>query len=111
MNQKVSTWFGALSNVKGVYLITDTDSGEHYVGSTVGNDGIWQRWSTYVANGHGGNKLIKKLLKEKGIEHINNFQYSILEIADSHASDDYIRKRETHWKNALKTKDYGLNAN
>lgn len=111
INQRVSTWFGALANVKGVYLITDTESGDHYIGSAVGGSGIWQRWCDYVESGHGGNKLLIKLLKEKGQEHTKNFQYSILEIADSHASDDNIRSREAHWKKALKTKDFGLNAN
>jgi len=111
IRQSESTWLGALSNVKGVYLITDTKSGDHYVGSAIGGSGIWQRWCDYIKTGHGGNKLLVNLLKDKGIEYTSNFQYSVLEIADSNASDDYIRGRESHWKKALRSKDFGLNAN
>jgi len=111
IKQRVDTWYGALSNVKGIYLITDTLAGDHYVGSAIGNDGIWQRWCNYVKSGHGGNKLLIQLLKTNGKAYCKNFQFSILEIADSHASDDFIRARESHWKKSLKTKDFGLNAN
>jgi hypothetical protein len=34
---------------------------------------------------------------------------SVLEIADTHASDDDILARESYWMNALKTREYGLN--
>jgi len=111
VNQKVDTWYGALCNVKGVYLITDTKAGDHYVGSAVGGSGIWQRWCDYVDTGHGGNKLLSRLLKQESSDYKKNFQYSILEIADTHASDEYIRGRESHWKNVLRSKDFGLNAN
>ena len=38
-----------------------------------------------------------------------NFQYSILEIADTHASDEDILKREAYWMDALKTRKFGMN--
>lgn len=40
-----------------------------------------------------------------------NFQYSILEIADSKASDEYIINREKWWKEALLSKKFGYNSN
>lgn len=111
IGQNVQTWHGALSNVKGVYLITDNSCGKQYVGSATGSDGIWQRWSNYVKNGHGGNKELRDLLKGKGSGHKTNFQYAILEIADTHSTDDQIRSRETYWKKVLRTREFGYNSN
>ena len=110
INQNIQTWYGALSNVKGVYLITDSLTGKLYVGSATGDSGIWQRWSDYVSNGHGNNKELKALLKAKGHNYKTNFQYAILEIADSHSSDDYILQRESYWKDVFKTREFGYNS-
>ena len=107
INQNIQSWYGALSNIKGVYLITDNQTGKLYVGKATGNSGIWQRWADYVNNGHGGNEDLRALLESKGVEYRLNFQYAILEIADSHASDDYILQREAYWKNILKTREFG----
>jgi len=111
MEQRVQSWHGALSNVKGVYLITDRSTGKLYVGSAIGNLGIWERWSSYVCNGHGGNEELKKMLVDLGSNHCQHFQFTVLEIADTHASDDYILSRESHWKNILMSRTFGLNAN
>jgi len=51
------------------------------------------------------------LLKENGSEHASGFQYSILEIADTHASDQDVIDREVHWKNVLDSRLHGLNGN
>ena len=107
--QRIASWYGALANIKGIYLITDTSTGKHYVGKASGKSGIWTRWCSYATNGHGGNKELKGLLKKEGLQHMASFQYSILEIADSHASDEDILVRESYWMNALKTREYGLN--
>jgi len=109
--QKIASWHGALASVKGVYLVTDTSTGNHYVGKAAGDEGIWKRWNSYADNGHGGNKGLKKVLKEKGPEHKAHFQYSILEIADTHASDQDVIAREAHWKNVLRSRGFGLNEN
>lgn len=103
------TWRGALSNVAGVYLISDTDTGKFYVGSATGAGGLWQRWCEYAANGHGGNRDLKALMKEKGSR--ANLQYSVLEIADTHTSEKEILARESHWKEVLLTRLHGLNSN
>lgn len=107
--QKIASWYGALANVKGVYLITDTTSGKHYVGKASGEVGIWQRWCSYANNGHGGNKELKEVLKEKGTDYVKNFQYSILEIADSHSSEKDILARESYWMSVLRSREFGLN--
>lgn len=109
--QEVPSWYGALSNVCGIYLITDTANGKLYVGSATGGTGIWQRWCSYVSNGHGGNRDLKLVLKENGSGHKLNFQYSILEIADTHSTEKQIRKRETFWKDVLCSKVHGYNGN
>jgi len=111
IRQQISSWKAALSHVAGVYLITDTSDGRLYVGSATGKEGLWSRWSAYSKNGHGGNKELKALLNEKGSEHANGFQYSILEIADTHASDQDVIDREVHWKNVLDSRQHGLNGN
>ena len=105
------SWRTALSNVLGVYLISDTKSGKLYVGSASGEEGIWQRWSDYADNGHGGNDELKKLIADKGPEYAKNFCYSILEIIDVYASPDEIHRRESHWKDILMSRTHGWNRN
>ena len=105
------SWKTALMNVAGIYLVTDTSTGKMYVGSAYGGDGIWQRWTAYAINGHGGNKELRTLLHEKQVDHAVHFQFSLLEICDLHSSDDYVISREVHWKNVLKTREFGLNQN
>lgn len=110
VSQEVESWKGALSNVGGVYLITDTTTGKCYVGSATGDGGIWQRWADYANSGHGGNAKLQKLL-DVDCEYCNNFQFAILEIADTHTSVEDILRRESHWKNVLCTREHGYNAN
>jgi hypothetical protein len=111
VDQQEQTWKSALSNVKGTYLIVDTSNGKMYVGSATADGGIWQRWESYVNTGHGGNDRLKELLQTNGIEYANNFQYVVLEIADSHSTRDFIVSRETYWKQALLSRQFGYNSN
>ncbi len=105
------SWYSALSNVGGVYVITDNTSGKHYVGSAYGGLGIWNRWTVYAKNGHGGNVELQQLLVQRGADHADHFQFSILEVCDRDASDDFIIGRESHWKTVLRTREHGLNSN
>lgn len=111
VSQCISSWKGALSNVSGVYLITDTKTGKLYVGSATGEGGIWQRWSEYAENGHGCNRELVAALSQQGKEYSDNFQYSILEIADTHASANDVLARESYWKDVLCSREHGYNAN
>lgn len=111
INQNIQSWRGALTKIKGVYLLTDTASGKLYIGSATGNYGIWDRWSSYLNNGHGGNKELKVLLHDNGDDYKNYFQFSILEIADFHVSDEYIIERENYWKDVLQSRKFGYNSN
>ena len=102
-------WKTALENQKAVYLIVDTKTGKKYVGSAYGNNMLLGRWRNYIANGHGGNKLLKPL----DFEYIKeNFKYSILEIFKSSVDDEIIRNRESFWTEVLLTRgEFGYNDN
>lgn len=106
-------WIAALENQKAVYLITDTGSGKQYVGSAYGENGmLLQRWTNYVNDGHGGNKLLKEVVAESGIEYIAQyFQYAILENYNARVEKHIILERESWWKETLGSRAFGLNAN
>lgn len=106
-----SSWKTALSNLKGVYLISDTLTGKLYVGSAYGEDAFWNRWADYSKDGHGGNKDLKRVISEKGIEYAANFQYSILETRSKNVEDNEIIKRESYWKDLLLSREFGYNMN
>lgn len=110
---KFKNWQTALENQKAVYLITDTATNKRYVGSAYGDTMLLGRWRNYAENGHGGNKELKALVEENGLEYVkNNFRYSILDIYKSTTDDETIIARESWWKNILLTRgDYGYNAN
>lgn len=111
IGQDLATWKAALSNTKGVYLITDRQTGRLYVGSATGDMKIWQRWTDYAKDGHGGNKKLKDIILQNGEPYKYNFQYSILETFGARVSDEYIRERESFWKEVLCSKLHGYNDN
>lgn len=106
-------WVAALENQKAVYLITDKSGEKQYVGSAYGENGmLLQRWASYVKDGHGGNKLLKEVVDEQGIEYVRqNFQYAILENYNARVDKRIILGRESWWKDTLGSKAFGLNAN
>lgn len=106
-------WISALENQKAVYLITDKGSGKQYVGSAYGENGmLLQRWSNYVYNGHGGNKLLKEIVDKLGFDYVKqNFQYSILENYNGRTEKRIILERESWWKETLGSRAFGLNGN
>jgi hypothetical protein len=111
VENNLNTWKTALSNIKGVYLIVDIITGKQYVGSAYGENCIWQRWSEYSKNGHGGNIELKELLQVNGDEYKNNFKYSILEVCNMNLGSEYILQRENYWKEILLSRKFGLNKN
>ena len=111
VSQSLDSWRSALSSVSGVYVIVDRSSGKQYVGSAYGEGGIWSRWCEYSASGHGDNKELKALLKQESPSHSRQFQFSILEVCDLSFSKDQVIARESHWKNALCSREHGLNGN
>lgn len=112
INMDAPEWKTALSSVKGVYCITDSSTGQLYIGSASGDaGGIWQRWSSYanVSNLTGGNKTFEEL-KNSGANYIiDNFTYTILEIFDMRTKREDIIHREEFWKRVFKTVRFGMN--
>ncbi len=111
VRDNIYSWRSALSNVKGIYLIADKLTGKQYVGSAYGDECIWQRWSAYAKDGHGGNQELKALLSEQGANYKYNFKYSILEVCNMNLGNEYIIGRENYWKEVLQTRKFGLNKN
>lgn len=106
-------WVNALSAQKGVYLITDCNTGKLYVGSATSERGmLLARWANYIRNGHGGDVELKRLIEEKNIEYVKQyFQFSLLENYNARVEDKVIRDRESWWKEALQSRAFGYNGN
>lgn len=105
-------WQTAMSSVNAIYLIVDTKTGDRYIGSTYGYDGLLGRWSAYVATGgHGGNKgLIRHLASNR--HNCRDLQFSVLQVLSKSLPDSQIIDTETLWKKKLLTyAPFGLNQN
>ena len=71
-------WKAALGSVKGIYLISDIKTGKRYIGSAYGDQGIWSRWCTYVATGHGGNVELRALVSDPSLEYCRkSFRFAL----------------------------------
>ncbi|WP_027128614.1 GIY-YIG nuclease family protein [Fusobacterium perfoetens] len=111
-DNKLEDWKNILSNIKGIYLLTDTKTGKHYVGSAKGVDSIYGRWSNYIYGFDGGNKELIKLRKEEGEEYFKeNFKFSILEVFGMSFEDKNIEAKESLWKEKLMSRQFGYNSN
>jgi hypothetical protein len=106
-------WKAALGSVKGIYLVSDVKTGKRYVGSAYGDQGIWSRWTSYVATGHGGNVELRPLVEDPTLEYCRkSFRFALLEYRPSATPDDVIFSREAFWKRILLTRgEHGLNRN
>jgi len=103
-------WIDKLSSVNGIYLILDKKTGNQYVGSAYGKNGIWGRWENYVNNGHGKNKLLEELV-ENNENYVANFQWTVLETLPANLSKDKVISYEKKYKEKLGTRVFGLNLN
>ena len=109
--QTHSKWYESLTRLQAVYMILDKKSGNQYVGTTYGQNGLWQRWENYAkGNFTGGNKELIEL-KENDSNFHENFQYSILEVLSKNASQKECVDAENLWKEKLGTRTFGLNKN
>lgn len=107
-------WKAALESLKGVYLISDILTGKRYVGSAYGEGGgIWSRWCSYVATGHGGNAELRKLVSDPTLDYCRkNFRFALLEHRPRMTPDETIIEREGFWKGVLLSRgQFGLNRN
>ena len=105
------SWKNALS-IKGIYLITDTKTGAKYVGKASGQNGIWQRWSDYICDGHGGDVDLKKLIDDNGgLKYAQQYyKFTLREIVESNIEDD-LDNRENYWKKVLLSRMDGIGHN
>ncbi len=100
-----SAWRAALSQWRGIYLITDQGDAKQYVGSAYGTENILQRWTEYARTGHGGNKLLRDRDPE-------NFRFAILQRLSPDLPDADVIRIEQTWKKRLGTRSpNGLNEN
>jgi len=104
-------WHKALENVFGIYLILDKSTGNQYVGSAYGTEGILGRWNSYISSkGTGGNEGLKELLRTKPMAYIN-FQFSILQILPKNLTKDEVIAIENRFKEKLGSRVFGHNKN
>lgn len=103
-DHRYASWRTALSSVFGIYLITDTRDGRHYVGKADGEDSVRQRWAAYATNGHGGNVELRTLDP-------SSFRFSLLRVFDPATPTRDIDAAESHFKDALDSRRHGLNRN
>lgn len=101
---RYATWRTALSSVIGIYLITDTRDGRHYVGKADGSETLLQRWAAYASNGSGGNVAIRD-------SDPSTFRFSVLRVYDPATPSREIDTAESHFKLALDSRVHGLNRN
>jgi hypothetical protein len=92
------SWQQRFEEGKGVYLLT-FDDGMQYVGSAKGEDGFWQRWQNYLANGHGGNQVLIRDHRDA-----RSAMISILEVSGSADTDQDIIGQEMTWQQKLGTR-------
>ncbi len=103
-------WRARLSAVSGVYLILAEHSGDLYVGSAYGADGIWGRWRQYAKSGHGGNSALRDLMRREPI-YPERFRFSILQILPKTMAREEVIRREVIYKEKLGSRATGLNMN
>ena len=116
---RYADWRIALSEVQGIYLITDSSNGKQYVGKADGAERILGRWTAYARDGHGGNVALGELARESaagkrtGInaDHARHFVFSLLRVFGPSTPPSEVTSAESHYKAALKTRQFGLNRN
>jgi hypothetical protein len=104
MRHLYPSWIRRLEETRGVYLLV-FDDGMQYVGSATGESGFWQRWEAYLANGHGGNKVLLRDQRDA-----RNAMVAILETSGSRETRNDIVKREMFWQQVLGSKAKTLDA-
>ncbi len=97
-------WRAILTAARGVYLLVLRRNGQQYIGSAIGAGGFLSRWTSYAADGHGGNVMLRGNKPE-------DYDVCVIEAASSSATDADILALEAAWKAKLGSRAFGLNAN
>lgn len=103
-------WRAHLSAIAGVYLILAEKSGDLYVGSAYGEEGVWGRWREYAKSGHGDNTLLRSLI-ERDPAYPAQFRFSLLQILPKTMTSKEVCRREALYKDKLGSRATGLNIN
>lgn len=103
-------WHRMLGSVAGVYLILDNQTGDQYVGSAYGADGLLGRWRNYADTVHGGNKKLKELAKERPRLQ-DDLQFAILQTLPVTLTKAEVIAHEGRHKDKLGSRAHGLNSN
>ncbi|MGH9429940.1 MAG: GIY-YIG nuclease family protein [Terriglobia bacterium] len=102
-------WRIQLSAVAGVYLVLAQTSGQQYVGSAYGPNGIWGRWREYATSGHGGNDHLRHLVR-KNASYPEHFRFSVLQILPKTMARKSVIQCESLYKQKLGSRAMGLNS-
>lgn len=116
---RYADWRAALSEVQGIYLITDSSNGKQYVGKADGAERILGRWTVYARDGHGGNVALRELAHDSTVgdatraktDHARHFVFSLLRVFGPSTPSSEVNAAESHYKEALMTRIFGLNRN
>ncbi|BCW36055.1 hypothetical protein StoSoilA2_21110 [Arthrobacter sp. StoSoilA2] len=118
---RYADWRVALSEVQGIYLITDSSNGKQYVGKADGAERILGRWTSYARDGHGGNVALRELAFQSAAgdantpasktDHARHFIFSLLRVFGPSRPSTEVNAAESHYKAALMTRTFGLNRN
>ncbi|GAA3326073.1 GIY-YIG nuclease family protein [Paeniglutamicibacter sulfureus] len=116
---RYADWRAALSEVQGIYLITDSTNGKQYVGKADGAERILGRWTAYARDGHGGNVALRELAHHSAdgeaagtkTDHARHFVFSLLRVFGPSTPSSEVNTAESHYKEALMTRAFGLNRN
>lgn len=109
-DSRYAAWRTALGSVQGVYLISDTSTGRHYVGKADGGERVLGRWSAYARDGHGGNIELRALVQVDA-DHARHFVFSLLRVFGPDTPVAEVDAVEAHFKRALLSREFGLNRN
>ena len=102
-------WHVALRAIAAVYLITDRATGDQYVGSARGADGLLGRWRSYAkSGGHGGNVHLRTLVGDRSAR-AADLQFSILRTLPLDAPREDVLAVESVYMRKLGTRAFGLN--
>ncbi len=111
VKNNVDEWKRKLENITGIYMLLDRSNGKKYIGSAYGQEGIWQRWSSYIYSQNGGNK---ELLQLDNDYIRKNFNFTLLEWYVIGTDIEFIISRENYWKQVMMSKKadgFGYNDN
>ena len=111
ISNQINVWYDKLSSVNCIYVISDSKTGDLYVGSTYNKEGIWGRWKEYASTGHGGDvELIKLLNSDPNYAH-DYLSWAILQILPIGIHEEKVVRIETLWKEKLGRRACSLNKN